>query len=336
MLNLHHGIDLHQANTLNLTARTAHYLVLEHESQLQELAQIVQCQPKFMVLGGGSNILLPEYYDGLVIHNKLLGISLEQQDNNYLRVSAKAGVLWDDLVAYCCRHQAYGLENLSLIPGTVGAAPIQNIGAYGVEVKDFIEQVTAFDLSSASIRIFNHQECQFSYRNSFFKYKSRYLVLSVTFKLNRIPKLNLSYGDVAQRLSQFSAPTATDLRNCIITIRQEKLPDPQHLPNVGSFFHNPIVSTQQAQSLAQTWDKLPIFPTQEAQQHKLSAGWLIDNLGLKGYRHGNLGIYAKQALVIVNYNQATQNDVLQFAAIIQHQVFTSYQVQLTIEPIIIL
>ncbi len=335
MLQIQHEYDLRSFNTLNLTAQAAAYFILDKDTQLQELAQLCLKYPKFFILGGGSNIILPEYYDGLVIHNKLQGISIDHHDPLSPRVTAQAGVLWDDLVAYCCKHQAYGLENLSLIPGTVGAAPIQNIGAYGVEVKDFIEQVTVFDLHSREIRQFSNQECQFSYRHSFFKKQTRYLVLSVSFKLLGIPKLMLSYGDIASRMSTIADPSPTDLRKCIISTREEKLPNPQQLANVGSFFHNPIIPLQLAQNLAQSWSKLPIFPSQNPEQRKISAGWLIDNLGLKGYRLGNLGIYPKQALVIVNYAQATQSEVLNFAALIQQQVFKHYHIQLNIEPIII-
>lgn len=334
MLNIQENVDLTPYNTLHLKATASHYLILNQIEQLEKIQQIISRFPQFFVLGGGSNLILPTQYHGLVIHNQLNGITIVEDEQNRF-VTAMAGENWDDFVTYCITHQAYGLENLSLIPGTVGASPIQNIGAYGVEVKDFIDEVLVFDLEIAQLVHFTNHDCQFSYRNSILKNNSRYIVISVTFKLSMQPTLNIRYQDVTQRLSTISKPTPLDLRALIIEIRQSKLPDPKELGNVGSFFHNPVLATETAEELRIHHPNLPVFPTSSIEQTKISAGWLIDNLGLKGLRQGNVGVYNKQALVLVNYGGACQSELLKFAGLIQARVKNHYQVHLNIEPIIL-
>lgn len=334
MLNLQENIDLTPLNTLHLKSTAAHYLVLDELSQLDELSHTLAEFKQFFVLGGGSNLIVPAMYQGLVIHNRLRGIQIVEKDQSRL-VTAMAGENWDDFVAYCTTHGAYGLENLSLIPGTVGASPIQNIGAYGVEVKDFIESVLVYDLQKGELVSLSNSECSFSYRNSVLKNNPRYLVISVSFKLSAEPLLNLGYGDVAQKIATISSPTPHDLRDIIIDIRQSKLPDPNELGNVGSFFHNPVLPEKNVQELLVKYPKLPSFPTSDPDYIKVSAGWLIDNLGLKGLRHGNVGVYPKQALVLVNYGGACQSELLQFADWIQSQVKDHYDLNLHIEPIIL-
>jgi UDP-N-acetylmuramate dehydrogenase len=334
MLNLQQNVDLTPLNTLHLRALASNYLELCQIEQLDSLAFAIQNFQNFFMLGGGSNLILPAVYDGLVIHNKLRGISITPSGQD-VWVTAMAGENWDDFVAYCTSQGAYGLENLSLIPGTVGASPIQNIGAYGVEVKDFIEEVLVYDLEFAKQVRLSKEECNFRYRNSALKNNARYIVISVSFKLSLKPNLNLSYGDVAHRMAAISSPTPHDLRNTIINIRQSKLPDPNDLGNVGSFFHNPILPEEKVQQLRVQYPSLPTFPTSDPDYIKVSAGWLIDNLGLKGMREGNVGIYDKQALVLVNYGSACQPELLEFAQRIQKQVHDHYDVLLNIEPIIL-
>lgn len=334
MLTLQQDIDLTPLNTLHLKSTASHYMVLDHMEQLDEIASAISNFPQFFVLGGGSNLIVPSIYQGLVVHNQLRGISINKIGQQQL-VRAMAGENWHEFVAYCTQHEAYGLENLSLIPGTVGAAPIQNIGAYGIEVKDFIEEVVVYDIHTAQTVVLKNDECEFSYRNSRLKNNSRYIVINVCFKLSAQPNLNMSYGDVAQQMSLINNPSPKDLSNIIINIRQSKLPNPQELGNAGSFFHNPIVPEKQAQELFIQYPKLPHFPTSDPQKTKLSAGWLIDNLGLKGLRQGKVGIYPKQALVLINYGGACQSELLEFAMWIQSQVKTHYDVSLHIEPIIL-
>lgn len=333
-LYLQHNYDLTTLNTLRLTAQAAAYTQLSNSNELKELSLLIQRYSKFLILGSGSNLLLPEIYNGLVIKNMLQGIYINEENQQHKTITAMAGENWDSFVAWCCNHHAYGLENLSLIPGTVGASPIQNIGAYGVEVKDFIDYVSVYDLSTNTQLKLTNSDCQFSYRNSMLKHNRRYIVISVTFKLLVKPQLNTSYGDIAKQLALTPAPTPQQLRECIIKIRQAKLPDPAILANAGSFFHNPIITTVAAESLVSQYPKLPVYATLNPNFTKISAGWLIDNLGLKGYQYANLGIYSKQALVLVNYQPATQTDILNFAKLIQNQVKQQYAINLNIEPII--
>jgi UDP-N-acetylmuramate dehydrogenase len=334
MLNIQEQMDLTPLNTLHLKSTASHYMTLDNVEQLEAISMVLSNVPQFFVLGGGSNLIVPKKYQGLVIHNQLLGISITQQGNHKM-VRAMAGENWDEFVFYCIEQGAFGLENLSLIPGTVGASPIQNIGAYGVEVKDFIDEVLVYDLKEAKTIILKNQDCKFSYRNSILKNNSRYIVISVCFKLLAQPDLNLHYGEVAQRISSIHTPSPKDLRNVIINIRQSKLPDPKDLGNAGSFFHNPIISEQKAKDLLVLYPNLPQFPTIDSNYIKISAGWLIDNLGLKGIRKGKVGIYSKQALVLINYEDACQSELLGFAEWIQSQVKNHYGISLQIEPIIL-
>ena len=341
---------------MHLDCRAQAYFNLQELDDLVLLHDYVrQKSCPYFVLGGGSNILLPEHYGGLVIHNKLLGVmelkslardhvidesgilvkTLDEEqgtDESCVLVQAMAGVVWDDFVATTLQKGWYGLENLSLIPGTVGAAPIQNIGAYGVEVKDFIEYVECFDLNTGTtIKIFN-KECNFSYRNSRFKPEHNLLVTAVVFNLKKIPRLNISYGDIATKMALIANPTPLDLRQCIIETRQSKLPDPKLIPNVGSFFHNPILANTQVEKLRVAYPTLPVYKVDD-NFSKVSAGWLIENAGFKGYTHKNVGVYAKQALVIVNYSAQTRSEVLELAAIIQGVLLSKYGIGLSIEPI---
>ncbi len=332
-MNLQENVDLTLLNTLRLKSAASHYLALNKVEQLDAICSVTSQFSRFFVLGGGSNLIVPPLYQGLVIHNQLRGITMTTIGQERI-VTAMAGENWDGFVAYCNQHGAYGLENLSLIPGTVGASPIQNIGAYGVEVKDFIEDVCVYDIQNAQLVKLSNHECEFSYRNSRLKNNSRYIVVSVSFRLSAQPNLNLNYGNLAQMISSLTNPMPDDLRHIIMGIRQSKLPDPQELGNAGSFFHNPILPEKKAQELLIQYPNMPLFPTANPEYSKVSAGWLIDNLGLKGHRHGNVGIYSKQALVLVNYGGACQSEVLKFADWIQSQIKDSYDLHLHIEPII--
>ncbi len=334
MHNLEHNVDLTSLNTLHLKSTATNFFILNEIEQLEALQPLVRQFPQFFILGGGSNLVLPPVYQGLVIKNQLRGVQISAIGQDRI-VTAMAGETWDDFVAHCCAQGAYGLENLSLIPGTVGASPIQNIGAYGVEVKDFIQEVLVYDLDHRQQVRLSNSDCNFTYRNSALKNNSRYVVISVTFRLSAIPKLNLNYGDVAKTLSAIANPSPDDLRKVIIQIRQSKLPDPNDLGNAGSFFHNPILRADQVDQLRIQYPNLPTFSTSEPKYTKISAGWLIDNLGLKGVRQGNIGIYTKQALVLVNYGGAYQAELLSFAEWIKSRVIEHYNVKLTIEPIIL-
>jgi UDP-N-acetylmuramate dehydrogenase len=334
MLTIQESFDLTPLNTMRLKSAASCYVALDRIEQLDAIRAAIPDYPQFFVLGGGSNLILPPLYEGLVIHNQLRGITIKEIGENRI-VTAMAGENWDEFVAYCNKQGAFGLENLSLIPGTVGASPIQNIGAYGMEVKDFIDEVLVFDLQTAELVTLSNAECSFSYRNSALKNNSRYIVISVSFKLSTQPTLNLHYGDVAQKISSITKPTPCDLRNTIIEIRKSKLPDPKEIGNVGSFFHNPVLPEKKAEELFVQYPNMPRYPTSGSEYIKVSSGWLIDNLGLKGVRHGNIGIYTKQALVLVNYGGGSQSELLAFASWIQSQIKDHYGLHLSIEPIIL-
>lgn len=334
MLKIINNYNISKLNSLHLTSIANKYTILNNYSQLANIQKEIKNHDKFFVLGGGSNIIVPEIYDGLVIHNQLRGIEITNDDDHYL-ITAKAGEIWDDFVAYCINNGAYGLENLSLIPGTVGASPVQNIGAYGVEVKDFITHIEVYDLDIAQIKQLSNAECNFSYRNSILKALPNYLVLSVTFRLPKNPPMNCDYGDIKAKLENIKTPHAEDLRNCIIETRNSKLPSPEVIGNAGSFFHNPIIDTNVANELKKQYPNLPCYPTSQAKYTKVSAGWLIDNLGLKGFRDGNFGTYDRQALVIVNHGNGTKSELLEFAYFIINRVKQTYNIELNIEPIIL-
>ncbi len=322
-------------NTLHLDCSAEYFVVLNNTIDLSQIKYFIDSNNlKFFVLGGGSNLILPEKYIGLVISNQLKGINLIREDKEYVILKVMSGEVWDEFVDYTLSNNWFGLENLSLIPGTVGAAPIQNIGAYGVEVKDFIVNVEVYDTVKNTFMVLNYSECNFSYRNSIFKTKPNYIVTAVTFKLRKQAKLNISYGDLTKELSIFAEPTAHNLRDAVIKIRQQKLPDPKIIGNVGSFFHNPILPNTKVTELKNKYANLPVYPIDD-NYSKVSAGWLIDNLGLKGYKIGNIGVYPKQALVLVNYAEATKKEIIELASFIQNQVFKMYQIHLNIEPIIV-
>lgn len=289
---------------------------------------------RYFVLGGGSNVILPELYNGMIIHNKLTGIKKVSENDDYVIVESGSGEIWDEFVSYTLLNGWFGLENLSLIPGTVGASPIQNIGAYGVEVGEFIEYVRVFDVLDGSFKQINPQECGFAYRTSMFKKKLNYIVVAVGFRLLKTANLNTKYADLAKFMDSMPSSTAMDLRNCVIKIRQAKLPDPKVIGNVGSFFHNPILSKGIVEKIKQQYIELPVYYVDENTM-KVSAGWLIDKLGLKGYRRDSISIYEKQALVFVNDGVATQTEVLTFAKFVQDEVKAVYNIDLNIEPIIV-
>jgi UDP-N-acetylmuramate dehydrogenase len=333
MQNMKQNYSLNLLNTLHLSSQARYYIALSDIGQLADIVNFAKNLDIF-VLGGGSNIILPEIYTGLILHNNLKGIKLLETCNYYVLVKVMAGEVWDSFVEYTLQHSCYGLENLSLIPGTVGASPIQNIGAYGVEVKDFIHSVEVYDIEKQEFRQLSNEQCQFKYRGSFLKDNPNLIVISVVFRLWRTPKLNINYADIAGAMQGMRNPTALDLRNYVIQIRQNKLPNPAIIGNVGSFFHNPILDILQVKQLQEQYPNIPVYCLND-KQAKVSAAWLIDNLGLKGYRQGNVGIYPKQALVLVNYGGATAAELLNFAYYIQAKIQATYSIKLEIEPLII-
>lgn len=283
---------------------------------------------EFLVIGEGSNLLFKEDYQGLIIHPISKGIELLEQKNNELIIEVGATENWDYLVDWTVSKGYYGLENLSLIPGSVGAAPIQNIGAYGAEAKDFITEVYVADIENKNCFWLPADKCEFAYRKSIFKNKPNWLVWKVRFKLSINDKINLKYQGLKEQLFDFPNPGPKEVRQAVIEVRSSKLPDPKEIGNAGSFFKNPIVAKEQSDSLLAEFHKMPTYPCNQKGTIKLAAGWLIEECGLKGFRKGDAGTAQKQALVIVNHGNATGNDLANMASFIQDSVWEKFKIKL--------
>ncbi|PXX49158.1 UDP-N-acetylmuramate dehydrogenase [Aquitalea magnusonii] len=332
-------ISLKPHNTFGMAVQAAHFCQLDDTAQLPALlaSSAYQAGP-VLWLGGGSNLLLTRDYPGLVVRMALRGIRLLEESADSVLVEAAAGENWHDFVRYSLQQGWYGLENLSLIPGTVGACPVQNIGAYGVEVKDRITQVVCADLHAQGARVvLDNADCRFAYRDSIFKHEAagRLLVTAVRFQLSRQPQLKTGYGDIRQELEKrgISHPTPLDVSDVVMAIRASKLPDPAVLGNAGSFFKNPVVEQGQADALLQRFPALPHYPAGPGRV-KLAAGWLIEQAGLKGYRQGDAGVHARQALVLVNHGQASGSQMWALARHVQDAVRQRYGVELEAEPLV--
>ncbi|UTH74509.1 UDP-N-acetylmuramate dehydrogenase [Chromobacterium sp. IIBBL 290-4] len=332
--------DLRPYNTFGLSARAAHFCRLEDLSDLPALlAHPLYRQGPVLWLGGGSNLLLTRDYPGLVILVSLEGIRLLSEAGGDVIVEAAAGENWHGFVQYALSQGWCGLENLSLIPGTVGASPVQNIGAYGVEVKDRLHEVVCADLSAGGAQtILSNADCRFGYRDSVFKHEAagKLLVTAVRFRLSRQAQLRTGYGDIARQLETMGVaePTPLDIAQAVIAIRQSKLPDPAVLGNAGSFFKNPVISADQAAALLARHPALPHYPAADGQV-KLAAGWLIDQCGLKGYRDGDAGVHDKQALVLVNHGQASGEQLHALSRKVRETVAARFGVELEPEPLIL-
>ncbi len=283
------------------------------------------------VLGGGSNILLLENPDFLVLKNNLLGIEILEESEKLVRLRVGGGVVWHDLVSHAVAKGWGGIENLSLIPGTVGAAPIQNIGAYGTEIKDVFESLEAVNMTTGDIRFFSHADCRFGYRDSIFKReeKGRWIITSVILQLRKTGEVNTSYGDIREVLrgAGIEHPGIADVSRAVIQIRRSKLPDPAEIGNAGSFFKNPEVPEAFFKELKERFPAMPGYPA-ESGEVKIPAGWLIESNGWKGYREGNVGVHSRQALVLVNHGGATGGEIRDLASRIQESVDEKYGIKL--------
>ncbi len=326
-------------NTFAMNVQAAHFAAFSTEAELRHLLQVVREQAwKMLVLGGGSNVLFTQNWDGIVLQNTLKGIEVVGQENEYTLVKAGAGELWHSLVLYCIERNLGGIENLSLIPGCVGAAPMQNIGAYGVELKDVFEELEAMEVKSGVVKKFKTADCGFGYRESVFKreLKNQFVITSVTLRLKNLNvfpyyTFKTSYGDIKQRLEdmQVQELSLQAVSNAVTAIRQAKLPDPKELGNAGSFFKNPVIKQALFENIKLQYPLVPSFPAEHG-NIKIPAGWLIEQCGWKGKRVGNTGSHAKQALVLVNYGNATGAEVWQCAQDIQQSVLEKFGI--TIEP----
>lgn len=326
-------VQLKPFNTLNLEAIAAYYSQIQSTDDLIAALEFAeQQQLNVLILSGGSNMLLPEQIDALVLHMDIQGIEMLEGNEQHQCLRVGGGQVWHDFVLWTTEQKFYGLQNLALIPGLVGASPVQNIGAYGVEVGEFIHAVEVYDRKLKKFDSIPAADCHFSYRHSSFKDDpTRYVITHVTFKLLKQANLKLNYGDLKAAVGDNL--TAENLQRQVIRIRQSKLPDPKEFPNVGSFFKNPIVNQQVFDQIAVHFPNLPHYP-QANDQVKMAAGWLIDQAGWKGKQLGPVGMFHKQALVLVNYGHASLKEVRQTYGAVQQAVWDKFKIMLEPEPVL--
>lgn len=339
MLNIKENISLKSYNTFGLEALCDYFVEINSVDDFLALlkTEIYKSNAK-LIIGGGSNILFTQNFSGLVIKNNLKGINVLSEDINNVIVKASAGENWHEFVLWCIDRGFCGLENLSLIPGCVGASPMQNIGAYGVEIKDVFYELEALDTKTGEKKSFKKEDCEFGYRESVFKtkYKNQFLIISVSFKLNKKTNLNTSYGAINSELEamKISTPTAKDVSNAVISIRQSKLPDPRVSGNAGSFFKNPEISKEKHESLKKIFPDLVSYHLPN-DNFKLAAGWLIEQCGLKGFEKNGAAVHSKQALVLINKNNCKGSDVFELSGYVLQKVFDKFGVTLEREVNII-
>jgi UDP-N-acetylmuramate dehydrogenase len=328
-MQLTENISLKPYNTFGIHIMAKYFAAFTNVAELAELFGIQK--EKYLILGGGSNILFTKNYDGLVLKNEIAGIEKIKEDDVYVFVRAGAGVGWHEFVLYCINNKLAGLENLSLIPGSVGASPMQNIGAYGVEIKDVFYELEAYNIEEQKLVSFSKRDCAFGYRESIFKnkYKGQFVITSVTFRLNKIPVYNTSYGAIEAELEKMGVQSLSikAISDAVIHIRQSKLPDPKIIGNAGSFFKNPTIQNTQFEKLKHEFPQIVGYPVGDTET-KLAAGWLIEQCGWKGYRKHDAGCHEKQALVLVNYGNAIGEEILQLSEKIIDSVKLKFDVEL--------
>ena len=332
MIKILENYDLAKLNTFGVSAYAKFFIEINHEDDLKELfsSSLFKDNEK-LFLGGGSNVLFTKDFNGIVILNKLKGIDIIEEDSEYVFIRSFGGEKWHGLVTFVVDSEYWGVENLSFIPGTVGAAPVQNIGAYGVEIKDVIENIETYEIESGKKRIFTNKECEFGYRESIFKnkLKGKYFISAVIFKLNKKQNLNSKYEVLKKYLEEnkIEVKNPRDISDAIISIRKSKLPDPVFIGNAGSFFKNVYTNQEKIEEIKKDYPDMPSF--KEFEKVKIPAGWLIEKCGWKGKRVGNVGVHEKQALVLVNYGGATGKEILDLSM----QIITSVETKfgLTLE-----
>ena len=329
--------NLRDYNSFGLAANAAFFAPFKDNAGLKSILTAFRKENPglpVMILGGGSNLLFANDYEGLILKNSSRGIDCIAADNDAYFISVKGGESWHGLVMHCLQNEWYGLENLSLIPGLAGASPIQNIGAYGVEIKDFFYSLKAWHLQEEKEYIFNKADCQFDYRHSIFKkeYKGEFAIMEITFRLPKkwIPQTN--YGAIRQELDalKIKEPTPAQVSEAVIRIRKSKLPDPKEIGNAGSFFKNPLVPYAHYRQLQATAEAIPSYPATDGFV-KIPAAWLIEQCGWKGYRDGDAGVHAQQALVLVNHGKAKGRELLELATAIQQSVQEKFAISLEME-----
>lgn len=339
-MQIHENISLKPYNTFGIDAKARYFTNFASLDDVEELFSFYAKNKltNTLILGGGSNILLTQNFNGLVAKNNMQGIEVLKEDADHVYVKAGAGESWHRFVLYCINNNYAGVENLSLIPGSVGASPMQNIGAYGVEIKDVFYELEGYNIEDKRLQTFSNKDCEFAYRESVFKkkYKDKFIISSVTYRLNKTPQYNTSYGAIQQELDKMNVKelSIAAISQAVINIRQSKLPDPAMIGNAGSFFKNPTVPKEKFETLQQQFPNIVGYIIND-KEVKLAAGWLIEQCGWKGYRKGDAGCHAAQALVLVNYGNANGIDIYNLSTEIMHSVEEKFGVFLEREVNII-
>ncbi len=339
MIKIQENISLKPYNTFGVNVKAKYFTSIVFEKEILEILQSKRFKNmEKLILGGGSNILFTKNYDGLVIHYVEKGIRLVEENEKYVIIESSAGEIWNDVVSYCVENKYYGIENLSLIPGTVGAAPIQNIGAYGVEIKNVFESLEGINLETGEKKIYKKNECKFDYRDSIFKkeLKGKFIITKVKLKLKKEKEFSLNYRSLNDYLGKANKEKLTirRVRETVNKIRMSKLPDPQRFGNAGSFFKNPEVSEERFIELKKNFEEIVFFKI-DRNKYKIPAAFLIEKCGYKGKRIGDVATYNRQALVIINMGKATGEQIKTFSQEIQKAVFDKFGIELTPEVNII-
>jgi UDP-N-acetylmuramate dehydrogenase len=326
---MEYNIDLKDFTTFGVSANAKKFATFSTEEEARNLTK--NNNEALLILGGGSNVLLTQDFNGLVLKNEIKGISIIEKNNISVVLKVGAGEEWHNFVLHTIENGYFGIENMSLIPGSVGASPMQNIGAYGVEIKDVFEKLEALEIETGEIHTFTKEACVFGYRESVFKHalKGKYIITHVYFRLSLVEKISTKYGAIEQELLKngISNPTSKDVSNAVIAIRSSKLPNPKDLGNAGSFFKNPVVPIKLYNKLRKTFSDAPSYPIDE-NSVKVPAGWLIESAGWKGKKVGACGVHVNQALVLVNYGGATGNDILNLSTEIIENIYQKFGIVL--------
>ncbi len=330
MIKINNKTSLKNYNTFGVEAIAKYFAIIKSTDDLLEIRKLdLLSNNRKLILGKGSNILFANNFDGLVLYNSIKGISVKKEDEKFLLIEVGSGESWSDFVDYTVNNGWWGIENLSLIPGTVGAAPVQNIGAYGVEQEEAMQYLKAFNFKTGKIETFFHEDCHFDYRTSIFKTieKQNLFIVKVAFRLEKLPKYKLDYKPLKQYFKTTKAITPKTISDFIKDIRKSKLPDPKYLGNGGSFFKNPIVSQKQLKYIQNKFTDIPYYSIKN-KMIKISAAWLIEMCKWKAKQKGNVGVYEKHALVLVNYGNATGKEILSFSNEIRKSVFDKFKIKL--------
>tara|TARA_B100002051_G_scaffold54547_1_gene50136 strand:+ start:672 stop:1682 length:1011 start_codon:yes stop_codon:yes gene_type:complete len=329
-MELEKNISIKNYNSFKVDHKIKKFYKIQSKEEINEIRNYLSKDEKIIILGGGSNILFTKDFDGSILYNNILGKEIIKETKNNIYIKFGAGENWDKAVEFCVKNKWYGIENLSLIPGSVGAAPIQNIGAYGTEIKDYIYEVTGINLLNGKSEIYKNKSCEFSYRNSVFKKKLKNIlfITHVTIKLSKIKKLNISYNEVKQYFRNINSNDITlkNIRKKIIEIRESKLPDPKILGNCGSFFKNPTIDSQSFNNLKKKYPDIVGY--KNSNKIKISAAWLIETCGWKGYKKNNVGVFKNHALVLVNYCSNDGEKILKLSEKIKNSVKEKFNISL--------